>query len=645
MNLTRLKRYSKRRTAGDQTSGGRGKLLRPSTELSRIELVVRETLQNSWDASDEDWYPAYGVHVFEVSSAVKSILRDSIFTELPESLSLLAESLAAPGLRAIEIYDRGTSGLDGPYRASDVSEEGEPNNFNSFVFDIGTTKDSTSSGGTFGFGKTATFEISKPHSVLYWTRCRASNGELEHRLIAASLHDPYAEDGARFTGAHWWGDPKDDDIIPLRGSLAAELGESIFGTHFVDDETGTSILIIDPVVSFEPTDIDGDGIPDIIEKTPARSTEGSQQLVTQITDAIAKNAWSKTVPFDDELDHSPMAIAVYEDDREFDIVSLIHSRYSRYADSLLKVRAAQNDQNGTIFEERPERILKEDVFPIRIRSSRSRRQGEVSQVLNLNDNIVGHLHMAVSMNLSEHASHSYTSNALCLMRNEAELVVQYDKITELENPNISWHGVFKPTAGADRHFRDTEPSTHDSWNPSSAESEISNDLVRRALSSVRRKAREFLAEHKTPERGSNRSVREVSNSLRSFVPFGEPVHENTVVDPKPNTSRRGRKSVTEFVEILSGFALPEGAGQTLEIQLNSAQPEQRREIALAVAAVTSDGRLQLSNDEFEVEWTTMDGKNFRGLKAELAALHPAKVVLTTKVPMVLEVSFEVGQKS
>ena len=46
MTLSTLGRYSKPRGAGDQTSGGRGKLLRPTSDLSRVGIVVRETLQN-----------------------------------------------------------------------------------------------------------------------------------------------------------------------------------------------------------------------------------------------------------------------------------------------------------------------------------------------------------------------------------------------------------------------------------------------------------------------------------------------------------------------------------------------------------------------------------------------------------------------
>jgi hypothetical protein len=641
-----LKRYSKRRTAGDQTSGGRGKLLRPSTDLSRIELVIRETLQNSWDAADEDWYPAYGVRVYEVSERTKALLKNSIFTDLPDSLALLEESLDTSGLHAIEIYDRGTSGLDGPYRASDVAASGEPNNFNSFVFDIGTTKDSSSSGGTFGFGKTATFEISSAHSVVYWTRCRTSSGKLEHRLIAASLHEPYAENGARYTGAHWWGDPADDDIVPLRGPMAAKLGESIFHTHFGDDETGTSILILDPVISFVPTDIDGDGIPDIIEKIPARTTDQAQHLVSQITDAIAKNAWPKVIPFDSDPEHSPMAISVYQGDDELDTTALIRARFSRFADSLIRVREAQNDQESTMFAERPSLILREETYPIRIRPSRSNTTLQDAYLGDRTDNIVGHLHMVASLQQPNETLVPQSGNALCLMRNEAELVVQYDPLTELENPAVHWHGVFKPVKEADKHFRATEPSTHDSWNPSSAESEVSNDLVRRALASVRRKAREFLSEHKTPARDSKRSVRAVANSLRSFVPFGDAEEAAPPIKPaRPGSGRARQAKPTDSISISGAVPLPRGSGQEISVQLKTVEPEVVRTVTLSASAVTADGKLPLDEEDLEVSWQRQENRKVHGFSAQLTPNQETIVTLKSRVPTVLEVTFRIEAKA
>lgn len=408
------------------------------------------------------------------------------------------------------------------------------------------------------------------------------------------------------------------------------------------DETGTSILILDPVISFVPTDIDGDGIPDIVEKIPARTSKHSEQLVSQITDAIAKNAWSKAIPFDNDPEHSPMAIAVYQGNEDLDTASTIRSRFARYADALIKVRQAQEDQDGTLFVERPNNILREETYPIRIRPSRSNSKNHDAYLGNRTDNVVGHLHMISSLRLPNQTDFPNTANALCLMRNEAELVVQYDPLTELENPAVQWHGVFKPVSETDKHFRATEPSTHDSWNPSSAESEISNDLVRRALTSVRRKARDFLSEHKTVARGSQRSVRTVANSLRSFVPFGN--SEETVPAPKSSRSSSGKNRQTKHVDnvqIVNNTALPNGSGQEIVVRLNTLDPNIKRIVAVSVAAVTADGNLPLDGNDLEVTWEKAGGSPTRGLSAQLTQHQDTTVTLKSRVPTVLEVTFRV----
>ncbi|WP_222127602.1 hypothetical protein, partial [Brevibacterium casei] len=105
-------------------------------------MLIRETLQNSWDAREEDRPPAYGVRLDRLEKSKRVILLDHVFTDLPVSLEQIRASLSSPDVHAVEIYDRGTTGLAGPFRASDEATDGLPNNFNSFVFDIGTTSDS-----------------------------------------------------------------------------------------------------------------------------------------------------------------------------------------------------------------------------------------------------------------------------------------------------------------------------------------------------------------------------------------------------------------------------------------------------------------------------------------------------------------------
>src|SRR5699024_12355299 len=96
---------------------------------------------------------------------------------------------------------------------------------------------------------------------------QTGGGARDSLRVACMLREPYGQDGARYTGAHWWGDPDDAEIVPLRGSAAQELGEALFKTSFGEAETGTSILVIDP----EMTDAKESYIETVDERRPVRS--------------------------------------------------------------------------------------------------------------------------------------------------------------------------------------------------------------------------------------------------------------------------------------------------------------------------------------------------------------------------------------
>lgn len=631
MTLTQLRRYSKPRGLGDQTSGGRGKLLRATTALSRIELVVRETLQNSWDARDDEWYPAYGTRIYHVDDRVRDALRHNVFTDLPDSMGDLAESLSAPGLHVLEIFDRGTSGLDGPYRASEVAAEGEPNNFNSFVADIGTTKASDTSGGTYGFGKTATFEVSRAHSVVYWSRCRGADGELEYRLIAASLHEPYDAGGARYTGAHWWGDPEDEDVIPLRGDRAKQLGEQLFRTHFGDDdETGTSIMIIDPVISISSGDDTAS------ERAPVRSDEHADLLTEQITEALAYSAWPKTIPTDGIS--PPMILKVHKNDVEQNVAADIRTRYRRFADALIEVRRKQgqqeDDEEGL---ERPANIIREETFPIRLRPGQSMSVPHEEIFGARKDKIAGHLRMVANVKDPAADSDEGHHNALCLMRSNAELVVRYDSLIELEDDHISWHAVFKPTPECDRHFAAAEPPTHDHWNPASAENEVSTYVVEKTLKQIREKARRFLEEHRARPIEGQRSVRAVATGLSSFVPFNDE-HEEDVASPRRRARTTGgsRSSPRASVDVTGAQTLPGGGGQRLRVRANAKDKQRLRAVA-TIYSVTADERLPLDGGEIEATWFVDGSTVASGLTAELDHGTSAELELRTRAATALDI--------
>lgn len=643
MTLSALRRYSKPRGAGDQTSGGRGKLLRPTSALSRLELLVRETLQNSWDARDDDWTPAYGVRVYRMDHEVKQVLRENVFTDLPDSLSELTDCLRSPDVHAIEIFDRGTVGLNGPFRASEVAQDGEKNNFNSFVFDIGSTKSSGRSGGTFGFGKTASFEVSNAHSVVYWSRCLTQNDEVEHRLIACALHDEYEEGNARFTGAHWWGDPDDDDIVPLRGEAAAAMGEEIFRTHFGDTEegepeTGTSILILDPVITVGIED-------DLDARVPVRTDEHSEVLIQQVSDAVAHSAWAKVVPTGEES--RPMIIELYENRTEKPVVDLALSQYGHFAAGLNSIRRLQGQLEEDYSVPLPIGTVRSQSFPITLSPRGAMRSKKEELFGKRTDNTIGHLFLIESAELDTQGESNVPKNAICMMRSEAELVVNYNPVVETEGGVLQWHGVFKPTPECDGHFSASEPPTHDRWTPDAADSEASRYVVRRALELIRAKTKSFLSENKAQSKDQEQSVRKVALGLRSFVPLGLPPDDDTVRESPRRRARQSggsRRGGESEAAIVHSTPLPNGGGQVIDVLPTNVEG---RPVVLTaeILAITSDGRLALDEDEMTVTWRSGGRLLEVGTECVVVSGKAVQLRLDTRTPAAIEISIRAEAES
>ncbi len=601
-----LCRYSKERGPGDQTSGGLGKLLQSG--LSRTELLVRETIQNSWDAKDEGWTPAYGIGIRRVEDDLRELLRESVFTDRA-GLGPLERSLGAPGLHVTEVYDRGTRGLDGPIVAGQVASPGSSNNFNALVFDIGTTKGRSGSGGTYGFGKTAAFEASACHAVIYWTCTYNEEGEAEHRLIASCLSEPYAEGDRRFTGAHWWGieDPR-DSVLPLIGEEARELGEKLFEVPFgvADDgshETGTSMLIIDPTAVLMRS---GETLQR--QEHPIRTSLDAGRYAERITDDIEKNLWPKMLRAIGAED-PPMLVTVRCEGEEREIAARSNSEYADFGYSLQRVRAAQGQS-----EEPPEnpRSIDAKLYPIRLSLSAAEKKGfsRESLVGERNDGVVGHLHLWVSPTAGSIGG-AQPSNRVCIMRSGAELVVDYILGEQGDDEAlVRWHGVFKPTPDCDHHFASCEPTSHDSWAPLTTAPAESAYLVRLVMSQIRSKVRGFLNERHRTRAEESRSVRRIANDLRAFGPLGEPDEGRPGRASRASGGggrRGGRRDHVEITEIGAPLSLPGGTvSQTVVFRISSKSPSAVR-ITPRIRAITFEGGLELSTDEVKFVFTEGEG--------------------------------------
>lgn len=506
-----LDRFSKPHGHGDVSGKGLGRLM-GATNLTVVELLVRETIQNSWDARLPGARPEYGAIASFLTPTQLDVLREQLFADLPPS-SPLETSLNQRELAGVEIFDRGTKGLDGPLDPRSDAVDSTRSNFVKLVFDIGSTKAAgQGSAGTYGFGKTAAFTAGESKSVVYWSACEDQNGEVQHRLIGVCHGHEYTHADARYTGVHWWGRTAEDGTIwPVVGDEARRIGERLFSRRFEDGETGTSILVLDPLVAHRPMSDNGEPEGSDYEGSSAVRSRGQlTELRRQIAEAASKFAWPKlTAPSEGE--HPPMAFHIGgRDDPDPDEIAG-GPDLTAYKATLNALRAFQSQDETMTW--RGNHQVDGDLLDIHCRAIRVRQSGRNVRV--------GDLAVARRYNLTTDASESsgsWTVNHLCNMRHDAELVVEYIPRDEIDATAWTWFAVFKPRPDYDDHFAAAEPPAHDAWRPGAGMPEDAQYTVTRAQANVTARLREILRTRRDVAQVSGHSTLRVANKLRSLVP-------------------------------------------------------------------------------------------------------------------------------
>ncbi|MCG8926143.1 hypothetical protein [Lentzea sp. CC55] len=393
--------------------GIRNQLGRP--ELDLLTVLVRESAQNSWDARLPNRTVDYRIDYQTVSAAHAPVWRDELLREAPQTEHLpLRASVSAPTITILTISDRGTSGLGGPTRAD--SAVTQDHDFVSFVRNIGEPRDTALGGGTYGFGKGIFYLIAKSGTVLVHTRCRVKEG-FETRLIGCALWQSHVKGkGAkaiRYTGRHWWGNNRGEVVEPLTGPEAEVMAHRLGLRAFEADETGTSIVVIDPELG---------------DRDPHEATG-------YLADTILWNLWPKMLP--DAAGRLPMTFSVRHQGTD---VPVPDPRTTRPIDIFVEAyeNMCSSDKGHQIESYKPKRVL-------------GRLGLEKRLALPLEPTAA-----ATGMGIEKAVHH------VCLMRT-AELVVTYHQGPKPPAEYMSYAGVFRVTADMDATFAASEPPTHDAW--------------------------------------------------------------------------------------------------------------------------------------------------------------------------------------
>jgi hypothetical protein len=432
-------------------SGLRGILGRPKQDP--LTILVRETAQNSWDARLPDAQVRFSIDGVQFGQQQLKRLRSDVFAEAPPSGLPLPDRLATGDLWALIVRDTNTYGLGGPTRA-DETKQGEANRYARFLLDIGVAERAEVEGGTYGFGRSIAYNISGVQTVLVYTRTQDQLPHLESRFIATALGEQYTLNGKRFTGRHWWGRLTRGSVEPVVGGEADALAAAVGFKPFQRDETGTALMILDPLLR----------------------TSDPGRAMAFIAETMTWHLWPKMVPV---RGRNPMLFSVGWNGTKIPVPNPANlPPLPGYVRALEVLRSADGPTTTA-----------DGVEVIEIRSTRPKT---VLGLLAVSRFPFRSRHPTATLGDDSNEDSPYTGASpfegnsfhVVLLR-KPELVVSYNRYTALPDTNLEWAGVFLAAAGHNEAFAFSEPPTHDSWEPRSIEDRSQRRIVNIALREIR----------------------------------------------------------------------------------------------------------------------------------------------------------------
>lgn len=448
MTLPRLSPYSEPFSATGNIGENFRRLL-GAPSLNRLHTVIREAVQNIADAAKLGVGPEIEIRLRRLNPRQSSVLASQVIRgqlKEPDSNGLLDDMRSQPRLVVMEICDFGTTGLGGPTRSDRIPLGEENSDFIDFLRNVGTARDTTQGGGTYGFGKVALYRASKCRTIVVDTLPHGS-GPQGRRLIGCHLGGsfdvPENRKRRQFTGRHWWGIPDDKDGIvdPVTGEGAQALASALGLPARSGTRSGTSVMILDFETDGEDLNVIGN----------------------RVVESLLWNFWPrmmhdapahKRFRCQVEVDGSALTIPAPEDFPPLDL----------FSKAMRAVRAGEGNDVRRVASQKPKKRLGTLAMERGLRAPRRPLVEEESL-------------------FPDSCSH------IALMR-PVELVVKYLKGHPLPDERLEWAGVFVTSDEdeVERAFAASEPPAHDDWRPASLPRGRTKTYVNVALRRLREAA-------------------------------------------------------------------------------------------------------------------------------------------------------------
>jgi hypothetical protein len=427
--------------------------------LDRLTVLVREAVQNSWDARIPTVKNiSFGLSAWTMTAAQKKSLTNTVFATTPPKLGLGELLKSDKPIHGLAIWDRGTTGLGGPTRADVINEHNnEPDDFVDFLRNIGRPPDKKLSGGTFGYGKAAFYLASQVSTICVHTHC-TYKGKPEQRFIVAALGPSYQHEKTNYTGRHWWGRKSGLIVEPLLGEEADAAAYSIGMPAFNKGQQGTTILLLQPHLDEKPLN------------------EAMQAMIQ----ALLWNFWPKMLAQEEDTP-APIQFEV-----RCEGTLVIIPAPSKYP-PLQGFVAAMNQLKRYLRTKPQSTSPPEGIY--RVSCDRPRKHLGVLSIVKFP------FEKRANTNTSEETTRwppEIRSHHAALMR-QPELVVKYIAGYELPTDMLEYAGVFLTDVEVDPIFARAEPPTHDDWVHEGLENRLERSFVKVCLRNINENLKSFVS--------------------------------------------------------------------------------------------------------------------------------------------------------
>lgn len=501
-----------------------------SPSLDPLQTLIRESVQNVLDAAKLGKPPEVLIRLRKLSREQMCILASYVFRDLPkedESREGIARFLDTQSPVVLEICDFGTTGLGGPTRSDQMPVGTTQTDFIDFLRNIGSSRDTSQGGGTYGFGKVSLYAMSSCNTILVDSYVHGDEDKYR-RLMGCHVGRSFdVERGGylqRYTGRHWWGElsPDGDFAEPLINEAACKLASALGFPERGGSRTGTSIMILG-------LDVQND-----------EGSEDSPELIGgRIVETLLWNFWPRMMASSPvarklicnvEVNGERLEIPVPEQFPPLDLFCLAMDR----------IRFEGSGDTAMISCQRPARDLGKLAIQKGVKAQRRRLVDSDS------------IFPAISSHIA-------------VMR-PVELVVRYFQGDPLPDERLEWAGVFvvNDDDEVEQAFADAEPPAHDDWIPDHLPKGYPKTFVNVALREIKRAAREVAAESVSPnpqgEAGPSlaKVAGEIGAILDKGIGDGAGRNKRASSGKSKTTPKKAKATRPVFDRLLEGFGSHRG---------------------------------------------------------------------------------------